>query len=420
MNKINLNTPFRYTGKGDLNERKTIGSSRSIKSIDEYITLYSEIEALTDGEIVQHADYGVSYKLYYDTVSSEWKARVYDGVIQVKAVNIGDVAENPVPIGDRTIDGVSIVEGDWILCPSWYGPLRGIYKHDGANGWVRHPLFDESTESLSGITIQVTHGDYYKDSQWKYTTVGMITPDNELSTTINDFSSDPTTFFTYTHLVFEMIGGNYKPSEYYPEVSELFDFDILIDTSSGDVECSKLFQRYIPFKEYTWVKTHDNNLAIVNFNQSINPEDTIILKDKNDWIKSKLLVNPPVDKSSFYFLTNRENKVVTVTAIADGKIYDVPTGYMIYSLTGRLTTPQTTPTPDQDSLFLFLGSTIGDYDLTDTGLSGYYNDGTVQQDIVLENKRQVSEIWISEFTDSGALQGWDDAEIEFKIHLIKL
>lgn len=82
-----------------------------------------------------------------------------------------------------TVDSVSISVNDRILVTAQTTTSQnGIYKVSivgaGSNGtWVRASDANESIEVTAGMTIMVTEGSTYADTQWKLTTNNPITLD---------------------------------------------------------------------------------------------------------------------------------------------------------------------------------------------------------------------------------------------------
>ncbi len=410
MNNINTGLQFLNLKGLPIDALSSVGSKSTFKTIDEMLIALPD-SVFSSGMLVNDFENGITWQLYYN---GAWKARIYDGVIHVKAVDTNGI--DPT-WGFSTVDGISLGSGDSVLLAGTIGPLCGIYIWDGSS-YTRHPLFDESVDSLTGITIVATDGISYKNSQWKFVTPGVIIPDGNLSVTAQDFANDPTTFLTYTYLNFEMLGGHYTPSGFYPLDSGRYDFDMFIDSSSGDVECGKQDLTYFPNKEYTWVKKTDDNIVIVSpstFRAEGSFVENFVLLNKGDYLKVKLLTNPVVNADSFIYYTNRVNKIITLTVNSDGLIYTVPEGYLLYSITGKLTTP--TDNTEHDYVLLTFGkendgnANLDALDLNNDGNSDTANSAFGNKFIT---DPSITTIWATSVHD------WDGAKAEIKIHLVKL
>jgi hypothetical protein len=114
-----------------------------------------------------------------------------------RGVTIADVDLSAAP---ATVDGVNLQYGDRVLVTGQTtASQNGIYfvstLGSGSNGiWTRARDADEDSEMTAGVTLVVTEGTVYEDTQWKLTTPDPIT----IGTTALTWTSDDISTVTLT------------------------------------------------------------------------------------------------------------------------------------------------------------------------------------------------------------------------------
>ncbi len=397
--------------KSPVDSKKSLAPGAYFNTLTELLTYLNDVssDAYYEGFTFEDPNNSITWQLYND--GSTWKARVYDGSFYVKAININSatpLVDTEIQ-GSATCDGVLCEEGDVVLCPAWLGPLNGVYIVHEDEPWERLSIFDEATDTLTGIIFVASQGTNYKNSQWIYSTKGTIIPDGTLTVGYSDWVHYPSTFGTYTWLNFEMVGGQHpllNVSVASPSIN-MYNFNVFCDTSSNDIEIDRSYSNFIPFKEYKMVKTNKDNEVLF----SINSVYYGLLLDKRDYFNCTLLKNPydPASDTvddSFAFESNREHKLIEATISADGKLMDVPVGYRLFNIKGSAS-------GGTGTAYLKIGSSSAASDLIAN--VEYENDGTIVNSFI--NETAITEIWISEVVPGSF--GFEGNTITYEVLIVK-
>lgn len=92
-------------------------------------------------------------------------------IIQTVAATTGNITLS----GLQVIDGVSVVAGNLVLVKNQAAPAQnGVYVA-AAGAWSRSTLFDDLTEVIQGVIINVNGGTTNQNTYWQLTTGGVIT-----------------------------------------------------------------------------------------------------------------------------------------------------------------------------------------------------------------------------------------------------
>jgi len=165
------------TGGGDLSTSRSLDvgagtgitvSADSVALNTTYTdTLYVKLSGSTlTGYLVTHADpvsdLQVANKRYVDLVSQGFAFKN-----AVRAAATSSVTQS----GPQSIDGVSVVAGDRVLCPvQTTASQNGIFVV-AAGAWTRTTDMDSNGELVDGTLVPVAEGTANADSQWMCTSI---------------------------------------------------------------------------------------------------------------------------------------------------------------------------------------------------------------------------------------------------------
>jgi hypothetical protein len=355
---------------------------------------------LYGGQHVKDTNYGVTWELYLE--NEVWYNRLYNGTFYVKACDAGvnsiSISGSPLGIrGNGTLDGVSCVAEDIVFLGMQWPQLNGVWIVK-AGLWVRHPIFDQSADKLSGITFVVSEGTQYANSQWEFTTIGPVTPAT-LASSYQELASDPALLLSYTWLNFEMINGCYPQRDTIEIGSaiERFDFNNFVDTTDGDVNIGGVMF-LLPGKPY-YISKIDASINKVLFGGTGEVPYWVLL-EQNDWVEFFLKENNNVSSDNFGFKSNRINKTLTPAVIsANGKLTDIPLGYRVYCITSVVD-------GNSGDVYMDFGSAGG---LSDIDVSASLTASPYTK-VVDDNT--ISEVWLS-------CADWSGGTVEVSILIVK-
>jgi hypothetical protein len=407
-----------YVGPGFIDGKSCVGTGYPYENIDDYITAYSDANGLENGMLVYDTNYGVTWQIYSTTgagvsvsVSTDWTAQLYDGRFHVACLFIGTAPKSETSFnGLRTEDGYSVQENDVVLVVGDYPNLNGIWVAHETLDWERHSIFDESIDNIRAVTFVVDNGDNYKNSQWRFSTIGDITPET-LNSSYQTFINNVELFMSYTWLNFEMIGGNYPVKEVTSGSTAISTHDVMVsaDATDGQVGVARQVWQHQPNVEYRLIKT-DNSTNKVVYGISSDPYDKHVLLEQSDWVSIINPENNASDSSGFIVLSNRINKIIIPSAITvAGQLdIDIPSGYRLWQLRVYVSTPG----GGSGDSYLNIGTSSGAFDLASS--EGIDVDGVVS--VVDIDDNTVTEVWVSEV---GGGFGFDSNEITVEYHVIK-
>jgi hypothetical protein len=368
------------TGPFPLDGKRSISSSFEFKTINELIKFGGKT-AFSEGMLVEDYTNAVVWQLYLD--GDDFKAKIFDGRFRVKSVATTAIA---LLSGEKTINGATCSADDDVLLANEITPhMNGVWTVKEGS-WVRNPLFSIDTGGINflGTTFVVEDGDF-KNSQWKFTTVGDIT-----------MSNNPADFSSATWLDFEAIDPSKNIINY--EISSSgsisrFHKHTFVNAASGDVTALLMTSIFLN-EEYLIQKIdRTSNLVLVN----LSSDRTVhVLTEENDW--AKIIVTTFSPTAKYYIISNRINKtIIPSDATANGKISDVSSGYLTYQIKFTSTT----------EIYLNVGTTDGGSDIE----SGLYIDAGETETLIV-NASTISEIWLSS-------ADWNSSTVSTEILIVK-
>ena len=354
--------------KGEkLDPTTVVGTGQAFETIDELLAITN---VCRDGMIVQDFNNSVAWQVYYD--GANWMARIYDGMIHVKAIATGDIQNHLSPV--TTVDGVSISYGDVVAQVGGTPQMNGLWVRDEdyettyGLPYKRHPLFRTVDDQLSNVIIIADGGTVWKNSQWVFTTIGSLTgcPEDEdgsaadpelltwfywatrptdLGLNMLDFGSLVNTAISDSWLNFDLVSGQaYKNLvQTSGTLIERFTPQSLIDATSDNTDVSTDYNTYanvtslFPNREYHVQKIDSTDHYVAFYERSTDALPESVLTTKDDWCKFIFYQNSAdVTDVDMYTHSNRRTYQVTVTGItADGDTgVDIPTGYSVFCIQG--------------------------------------------------------------------------------------
>lgn len=394
MNNIknlkSINSSYLVVNPRPLDAKTVIGNDYLFENISDLITNCPKA-ALYDGMLVQDTNFAVTWQIYY--TGTEFKAKVYDGKFNVKSVSLTAITSLS---GAKTISGVSCVAEDIVLLAGENTPhMNGVWVVK-TGAWERHEIFSSNTNGINfpGVIFVVTEGTY-KNSQWKFTTMGEIV----MSDNIADF-------YTTTLLDFECIDPSKNQIPLETNISTnigRFNKTVLADATAGDI--SLVLSSSIFFNEEYFIKKIDNtsNKIIVT---KANQKPLYVLNTPQDWVKLSNNINPSLNilsdirdynvesYSSKYNITFINDTIVSDSQISNS----VPSGYTLYSIS---------MSTNSDTANINLGTTAGASDI------GIINVTTTETHVKLDSS-DISDIFVSlNYVTNGVdiLSDWSDVTI---------
>lgn len=375
---ININDVFLNSTQSPLDTKHFVKEGSIFPNIDTLLT--NSPVGLYEKMLINDANYSIIWEVYLE--DSAWKVKLYDGKFKVKVVSLGSISSLS---GAKTIDGVSCVEEDVVLLVGQITPhMNGVWVVK-TGAWERHAIFNVSTDGINfpGVTFVVSEGTY-KNSQWKFTTLGDIT-----------MSDNPADFATATWLDFEAVDPSKNSTvssiSTSGSITRFSKFN-LIDCTTNNIELLSIANLFYN-EEYSVIKTDQTNNQVIIKSSSGKP--LWVLLEQNDFATYFV-----TSDYQYHFKSNRKNLLLTTDVMSDdGKLsLDAPAGYLLWGIYVTAT----------DAIDIDFGTTSGG---TDLGTHSCTTDETF-----LEIKDEVTEIWVSD--NSGT--GWDGVSITCKLLLVSL
>jgi len=431
---MRIGEQIRFTGPGNLDSKKQVGTGYEYESIDEFLSKLSNTNALQNGMLVEDVDYGITWQIYSTTsdsvsvsVSTDWAARLYDGRFRVKSISnlptsiVDDGPPTELEIsGSTTYDGVTNTEGDVVMVVNADGPMNGIWIVHESEPWERHPIFDQSVDNIRAVTFVVDNGTLFKNTQWQFTTRGDIYP-TDLVSDPSILYNDVDEYLSYTWLNFEMIGGGYPDN--FSDITNKTTGYMGINAAAENKDVYAFTDTLMPYREYLIQKidTSSNMVYLLTKNDG---DVRAILPDTNDWAKVKLTTAEPTAQTgaigsggsgSLYeddevvVYSNRVMKKLEPTAVsAAGQLSEsVASG----NLTGVIVAYVSADGGVGDS-YLNLGTTSGAFDIASSITID--QDGT--KSYLEINDSTITDIWVSEV---GGGFGFNGNTVTFEIYTVK-